>query len=116
MQKSLITKITTEGNTMKMHNPPHPAETLRKDVLLALGLSVTEAADQLGISRVTFSRLLNGHASISVDMARRLEAWLGGPENGPSAESWLRCQLAYDLWHAEQQGKPNVTPAVRPNA
>lgn len=100
---------------MKMHNPPHPAETLREDVLPALGLSVTEAAGQLGVSRVALSRLLNGKANVSVDMARRLEAWLGGPENGPSAESWLRCQLTYDLWHAEQQERPNVTPAARLN-
>ena len=87
----------------KMHNPPHPGETLRDDVLPALGLTVTQAARELGINRVTLSRVLNGKAGISVDLALRLEAWL----DGPSAESWLKGQLAYDLWHAEQQ-RPKV--------
>ena len=91
----------------RMHNPPYPGETLREDVLPALGLTVTQAAKELGINRVTFSRVLNGKAGISVDLALRLEAWL----DGPSAESWLKGQLAFDLWHAEQRGKTKV--AVR---
>ncbi len=95
----------------KMFNPLHPAQALREDILPALGLTVSEAARQLGISRVALSRVLNGRAAISVDLARRLEIWLGGPENGPSAESWLRGQLAHDLWNAEQQAKPVVQPA-----
>ncbi len=81
----------------RMHNPPHPGETLREDVLPALGLSVTQAAAELGINRVTLSRVLNGKAGISIDLALRLESWL----DGPSAESWLKGQLAYDLWQAE---------------
>jgi len=92
----------------RMFNPPHPGETIREDVLPALGLSVTEAAEQLGVSRVSFSRVINGKAAISPIMARRLEAWLNGPEHGPSAESWLRGQLAYDLWQAEQAPAPQV--------
>jgi len=97
-----------------MFNPPHPGETLREDVLPALGLTVTEAARQLGVSRVALSRALNGKAAISPDMARRLEAWIGGPEHGPSPESWLRGQLAYDLWQAEQKPRPEVQPAALP--
>lgn len=89
----------------KMHNPPHPGETLREDVLPALGLTVTQAAQELGINRVTLSRVLNGKAGISVDLALRLQAWL----DGPSAESWLKGQLAYDLWQAEQQFRPELT-------
>lgn len=88
----------------KMFNPPHPGETLREDVLPALGLSVTQAASELGINRVTLSRVLNGKAGISIDLALRLEAWL----DGPSAESWLKGQLAYDLWQAEQHARPNI--------
>lgn len=88
----------------RMFNPPHPGETLREDVLPALGLSVTQAASELGVNRVTLSRILNERAGISVDFALRLEAWL----DGPSAESWLKGQLAYDLWHAEQQAKPSA--------
>lgn len=91
---------------MRMHNPPHPGETLREDVLPALGLSVAEAARQLGVSRVALSRVLHGHAAISIDLARRLEVWLQQPSGrGPSAESWLRGQLAYDLWQAEHSGR-----------
>lgn len=88
----------------RMHNPPHPGETLREDVLPALGLTVTQAAKELGINRVTLSRVLNGKAGISVDLALRLQAWL----DGPSAQSWLRGQLAYDLWQAEQHGQTKV--------
>jgi len=90
----------------KMHNPPHPSQTLKEDVLPALGLTVTEAAEQLGIARVTLSRMINGHAAISADMAIRLAQWLGG-----SAEIWLRLQLQYDLWHAEKNSKIKVKPA-----
>lgn len=82
----------------RMYNPPHPGETLREDVLPALGLTVTQAAEELGINRVTLSRVLNGKAGVSIDLALRLEAWL----DGQTAENWLKGQLAYDLWQAEQ--------------
>jgi addiction module HigA family antidote len=91
----------------RMHNPPHPASILREDVLPELGLSVTEAARQLGISRVQLSRVLNERAAISVDLALRLEQWI----NGPSAETWLRMQLAHDLWQAQQKERPVVHSA-----
>jgi len=97
----------------RMFNPPHPGETIREDILPALGITVTEAARQLGVSRVTLSRLINGQAGISADMARRLEAWLGRPKRGPSAESWLRMQADYDLWEAMQRPAPKVRPARR---
>ncbi len=96
----------------RMFNPPHPAETLREDILPALGLSVTEAARQLGVSRVQLSRVLNQRSGISADLALRLEAWLATPEGGPSAESWLRGQAAYDLWRAEMDSRPAVSRAV----
>ena len=90
----------------RMFNPPRPASIMREDVLPELGLTVTEAARQLGISRVQLSRVLNERAGISPDLAMRLEQWLGGP----SAESWLHMQVDYDLWQAEQKGRPNVDP------
>lgn len=90
----------------KMHNPPHPGEMLKEDVLPAMGLTVTEAAEQLGVARVTLSRMINGHAAISADMAIRLSQWLGG-----TAEIWLRLQLQYDLWHAEKNSKIKIKPA-----
>ena len=97
----------------RMHNPPHPGVTLRDDVLPALGLSVTEAAEQLGVARVTLSRMLNGRAGISPEMALRIEAWLG-VERGGEASLWLAEQSAYDLWQAEQKFKKTrmqVNPA-----
>jgi len=93
-----------------MHNPPHPGETLREDVLPALGLSVTVAAEQLRVTRATFSRVLNGRAAISPEMALRLEGWLG-IENGGSADAWLGQQAAFDLWQARKAGAPKVTRA-----
>lgn len=94
---------------MNMHNPPHPAEVIREDILPELGLTVTQAAKQLGVSRVTLSRLLNGKSAISADMALRLHAWLG--ENSPSPESWLHQQADYDLWKAAQNKTLSVIPA-----
>jgi addiction module HigA family antidote len=77
---------------------------LRDDVLPALGLSVTQAAEQLGVSRVALSRMLNGRAAISPDMALRIEAWLG-IDRGGDARVWLSQQSAYDVWQAEQRFK-----------
>ncbi|HEX5362282.1 MAG TPA: HigA family addiction module antitoxin, partial [Fluviicoccus sp.] len=100
---------------MTMFNPPHPAESLREDVLPALGLSVTEAARQLGVSRVTLSRLLNAKAGVTPEMALRIEAWLG-MERGGDARVWLRMQADYDLWQAQQKVAAiplNVIPLAR---
>lgn len=88
---------------MALHNPPHPAETLREDVLPALGLSVTAFARHLGMARDTVSRVLNGHASISTDFALRLE--LAGLSR---AEVWIGGQVDYDLWLARQGALPDV--------
>jgi addiction module HigA family antidote len=81
-----------------MHNPPHPGEVLQDTVVSAAGISVSELARKLGVSRVTLSRVINGRAAVSADMALRLAAALGG-----SAESWLQMQAAYDLWHAAKK-------------
>ena len=97
-----------------MYNPPHPGETLRDDVLPALGLTVTDAARQLGVTRTALSRVLNGRAGISPDMARRIEAWLG-VERGGRADIWLGMQMDYDLWRARQRPLPIVqkAPGIR---
>jgi addiction module HigA family antidote len=73
-------------------------------VLPALGLNVTVAAQQLGVSRVALSRVLNGRAGISPEMALRIEAWLG-VERGGEARLWLAEQSAYDVWQATQRFK-----------
>lgn len=95
----------------RMHNPPHPGETLREDVLPALGLSVTAAAEQLGVTRAALSRVLNCRAAISPMMALRLEAWLG-VERGGRADLWIAEQAAYDLWQARKAGLPKVQRAA----
>ena len=87
-----------------MHNPPHPGSILREDVLPALGLTVTEAATQIGVTRVALSRVLNGHSGISPEMALKIEDWLG-VEHGRRAEMWTGMQLDYDMWQARQKRK-----------
>ena len=83
---------------MAMKNPPHPGRSIRENCLEPLGLNVTEAAELLGVARHTLSRVLNGHAGISPDMAIRLEkaGW-------SSADFWLRRQTAYDLARARKR-------------
>lgn len=92
---------------MRMHAPQHPGETLRADILPALALSITKAADQLGVTRATLSRVLNGRAAISPEMALRLEVWLG-TDHGGRADVWLAQQAAYDLWKTRKAGVPKV--------
>ena len=96
-----------------MFNPPHPGLTLRDDVLPALGISVTAAAEQLGVTRSALSRVLNARAAISPEMALRIEAWLG-VENGGSASIWLSQQTAYDLWKARKTIRPKVKHVLIP--
>ena len=83
---------------MLMHNPPHPGEVIRRQCLEPLGLSVTDAARGLGVSRNTLSMLLNGRLGISPEMAIRLSQGFGG-----SPESWLLQQMEYDLWLTQQR-------------
>jgi addiction module HigA family antidote len=83
-----------------MHNPPHPGEVLWELCLEPLGLTVTEAARALGVSRKTLSAIINGRAGISPEMAVRLSLAFG-----TTAESWLNQQMQHDLWHAERNRK-----------
>src|SRR4030081_2477977 len=85
---------------MRMHNPPHPGEIIRQLCLEPLGMTVTDAASALGVSRKTLSALLNGRAGISPEMAVRLSIAFG-----TSSESWMNQQTQYDLWHAEKRRK-----------
>ena len=85
---------------MVMHNPPHPGEVIRELCIEPLGLSVTEAAKGLGVSRKTLSYLLTGKFGISPEMAIRLSKAFGG-----SPESWLIQQAQYDLWQARKKEK-----------
>jgi addiction module HigA family antidote len=85
---------------MKMYNPPHPGEILRELCLEPLNITITEAAEALGVSRKTLSAILNGRAGISPEMAVRLSMAFG-----TSSDSWLNQQTQYDLWQAEQNRK-----------
>lgn len=83
---------------MVMHDPPHPGEVIKELCLQPLGLTVTDAARGLGVSRKTLSALLNGRFGISPEMAIRLSKGFGG-----SAESLLIQQVQYDLWQVIQK-------------
>jgi addiction module HigA family antidote len=80
---------------MAMKNPPHPGLSVRHDCLEPLGLSVTEVAKRLGVSRKQISDIVNGHSGISPEMAIRLDKAFGG-----GADTWYRLQAAYDLAQA----------------
>lgn len=83
---------------MAMPNPPHPGEIVRAECLDPLGLTVTRAAEGLGVTRQALSDLVNGHAGISVEMAIRLSKAFGS-----SPETWLGMQMAYDLWQVRER-------------
>lgn len=86
----------------KMHNPPHPGQILREEFLPALGMDVADAAHALGVAPLALSRVLDGAAAITPDLAQRIERWLGA-EHGGRAGLWLDMQGAYDQWIAEQK-------------
>ena len=86
--------------SMQMYNPPHPGEVIRELCIEPLGLSVTEAAEGLGVSRKTLSAILNGRAGISAEMALRLSMAFD-----TSPESWLAQQSQYDLWVTKKDKK-----------
>lgn len=93
MRSMSITWITiNSAEIMLMKNPPHPGEHVRYDCLEPLGLSITEAARILDVSRQALNNLVNGHAGVSPDMAIRLSKAFGG-----SPEVWLGMQMEYDL-------------------
>ncbi len=86
-----------------MINPSHPGKLLREDVIAELGLTVTEAAERLGMSRVALSRVLNEKAAISPDLAVRLE--MAGVS---TARAWLAMQSNYDLALARKHPQPAI--------
>jgi addiction module HigA family antidote len=89
-----------------MHNPAHPGEVLRE--WLPEGMTVTSAAKELQVSRVTLSKVLNGKAGVTAGMALRLSAWLS-----TTPDVWLGMQIQWDLWQAEQLPSPKIRPLTR---
>jgi addiction module HigA family antidote len=93
-----------EAKQMRMPNPPHPGEVLRE----YLGtVTVTAAAQHLGVTRASLSRILNGSVGISADMALRLSEALG-----TSPELWTGMQTQYDLWQASKKRRKKLTPMI----
>jgi len=90
---------------MTIPHPTHPGEVLREDVIAALGMSVKDAAQRLGVSRVALSRVVNGRAAISPDLALRLE--MAGIS---TADMWLKLQLNYNLAQARRMPLPVIKP------
>lgn len=96
---------------MPMYNPPHPGEIVKYECLEPLGLTVTRAAEGLGVTRQALSNLVNEKSDMSVDMALRLSQAFGS-----TPETWLRLQMAYDLWQAREQAQQiNVERFAVPN-
>ena len=85
---------------MPMQNPPHPGEIVRWECLEPLGLTVTRAAEGLGVTRQALSDLVNERAGVSVEMSLRLSRAFGS-----SPETWLGMQMAYDLWQARDRAE-----------
>lgn len=96
---------------MPMKNPPHPGEHVRYDCLEPLGLTVTEGAKVLGVSRQALNNLVNGKSGISPEMAIRLSKAFGG-----SPEVWLRMQLAFDLAQVGRRAAEIKVKRVFPRA
>lgn len=93
---------------MTMKNPPHPGRLLRADIE-ALGLSIAEAADGLGVTRQQVYNVLNGKSAVTTEMAIRLEKGIGS-----TAETWLNLQVAYDLSQARVQNAVNNVARLAP--
>jgi addiction module HigA family antidote len=106
VEEAMLEEVAaTALERISVHNPPH----LRDDVLPAPGLAVT-AAEQLGVTRAALSRVLNGSAGTSPEMALRIEGWLG-VDRGGRADLRIAKQASFDLWQARAHGAPHVERA-----
>jgi len=96
---------TITEKKMRMHNPAHPGEILRELYLEPLGITITEAAEALGVSRKHVSAIINGRAPVTPDMAMRLAAaFVTEPE------LWVNLQAQYDLWTVSRKARPKIKP------
>lgn len=95
---------------MKKDHPPHPGRLLREDIMPALGITVTDAATQLGMSRVQLSRFINERASVTPELALRLGRWWPAQP----AIRWLHMQGEHDLWQLERAGTANAVQPAAP--
>jgi addiction module HigA family antidote len=96
---------TTTEKLARMHNPSHPGEILRELYLEPMGVTITQAADALGVSRKHVSAIVNGRAPVTPDMAMRLAAVFA-----TEPEIWVNLQAQYDLWDVSRKRRPKVKP------
>lgn len=96
---------TTTKKTTRMHNPAHPGEILREIYLVPMRVTITEAAEALGVSRKHLSAIVNGRASVSPDMAVRLAGVFA-----TDPELWVNLQAQHDLWQVSRKARPKVRP------
>lgn len=94
---------------MKTRKPTHPGEVLYEDIIVPLGITITEASQSLGISRKTLSEIINGRASLTPQTAIRIAL-----ATDTSAESWLLMQTKLDIWNALREKPRNVVKFVMP--
>lgn len=91
-----------------MYDPPHPGESIKDLCIEPVGMTISAAAEHLGVSRKHLSAVINGRARITADLATRLAQAFGG-----GAETWLKMQMAYDLWQTQERGDIQVEPVGR---
>jgi len=96
---------TTTKKTTRMHNPAHPGEILREIYLDPMRVTITEAAEALGVSRKHLSAIVNGRASVTPDMAVRLAGVFA-----TEPELWVNLQAQHDLWQVSRKARPKVRP------
>ena len=96
---------TTTKKTTRMHNPAHPGEILREIYLDPMRVTITEAAEALGVSRKHLSAIVNGRASVTPDMAVRLAGVFA-----TEPELWVNLQSQHDLWQVSRKARPKVRP------
>lgn len=94
---------TTIESSGRMHSPAHPGEILKEMYMGPLGVTITQTADALGVSRKHVSSIVNGRVPVSPDMAARLAGVFGA-----EPDIWINLQAQYDLWHVRQHGRPKV--------
>lgn len=94
---------TTIESSGRMHSPAHPGEILAGMYMGPLGVTVTQAADALGVSRKHVSAIVNGRASVTPDMAARLAGVFG-----TEPDIWINLQAQHDLWRVRRQARPKV--------
>jgi addiction module HigA family antidote len=94
-----------ELDELPAFEPPHPGEYIRRDVLPALGMTITDLAGHLGVTRATLSALVNGKSDLSLEMAQRL-----GMAFRNGTRFWFSLQMQRDIWFAERENKIVVRP------